>query len=282
MYGEYQMTVNTLQELMDAVNNGQVFRRVISKSSQNLDTLGTPEALWTVAGMPGAGVAPATKEAPTRATTGAIHFPTPTNNSFLLRFGMDMDQPNQGLMLVDVLSWSAGLSGTVSTEQTTNLPTTALTRYTNGENVWLGLICWTATGSTAVNVTAKYTNQAGTANRNTTSVNFWGGGLGAVSGAPTAVQVQWLPLQSGDYGVRSVESVTLSASTLTAGNFGVMLCKPLAYQNQITLRSQQELDQILQTSALPEIIDDACLMAIVGLASSSASITSSYVDILQV
>jgi hypothetical protein len=38
---------------------------------------------------------------------------------------------------------------------------------------------------------------------------------------------QIMPLQAGDRGVKSVESLTLSASTGTAGNFGLTLFRPI-------------------------------------------------------
>ena len=275
------MTVNNIQELKQAIEDGKVFRRYFAKNAILMDTGGSINTAWLTVGSPKAGAAPATKEAPTRATTGALHFPTPATNSFLMRQHQNTGN-TQCLMIVDVLSWSAGLSGTVTGEQTTNLPTTALSRYTNGENVWLGLICWTATGSTSVNVTARYTNQAGTGSRNTASVTFWSGGLGAVSGAPSAGQVQFLPLQSGDYGVRSVEGVTLSASTLGAGNFGVILCKMLSCVQATMLSQAQETDNIVQTTFMPEIVDDACLVVFVGLGTGSTNVVNGHIDILQV
>ena len=130
-------------------------------------------------------------------------------------------------------------------------------------------------------VTASYTNQAGTSGRTTTSVNFWSGGLGQATVPPTANQVQFLPLQSGDYGVRAVASVTLSASTLTAGNFGVFLFKPLATTTR-GINSAMENDYIIQTSSLPEIQDSAYLGVLMGFTSAAASITSGYLDIVQV
>ena len=70
-------------------------------------------------------------------------------------------------------------------------------------------------------VTAKYTNQAGTANQVTQAAAFG-------AGCESIRQIIELPLASGDYGVRSVESITLSATSGTAGNVGVTLAKPLA------------------------------------------------------
>jgi hypothetical protein len=65
-----------------------------------------------------------------------------------------------------------------------------------------------------------------------------------------------LPLQSGDTGVRSVQTITTATST--AGVVSVVLMKPLAYS---TDRSNvwQERDTILQFSSLPRIYDGASL-----------------------
>ena len=270
------MTINTYADLVTAYKtNAKQFMTPIGKVSQGADAATAPVINWIQNGYPSAGAAPATKEAPTRDTVGAIYTENPpaADNQYILRFlAMQPTSISAGMLLIDILSWSAGLSGTTTGAQTTNLPTQALTRYTNGEGVLLGLICWSATGTTATTVTASYTNQAGTAGRTTTSVNFWTGGFGAGTVAPSTQQVQLLPLQTGDYGVRSVESVTIAASTGTAGNFGVVLLKPLV---QASYANDQPIEQdyVLQSSSLVEKEDSACL----GLfATGNSTVTSFY------
>lgn len=124
--------------------------------------------------------------------------------------------------VIDLLNHNGGLSGIVATEQTTNLPTAALTRHTSGEGVRVGLVIYTAVGTTATSVTIRYTNQAGVANQTSTAFTFGG------SSYREANRIIIVPLAAGDTGVLSVEGVTLAASTGTAGNFGVVLFKPLA------------------------------------------------------
>jgi hypothetical protein len=85
----------------------------------------------------------------------------------------------------------------------------------------IGLTIYSAIGGTATTVTVSYTNQAGVLGR-TTAIQAIGG-----SGNSTAGRLIFLPLQAGDTGVRSVESVTLAATTGTAGNIGVTLFKIL-------------------------------------------------------
>ena len=124
-------------------------------------------------------------------------------------------------IVADRLSHQGGLSGIVTTPQTTNLPTAALTRYTSGVGVMAALEITTIVGTTATTVSVSYTNSAGVAGRTSPAVTF-----GGTNDRQTA-QVQLVPLQAGDVGVRSVESVTLAATTGSAGAFGVTLYKPL-------------------------------------------------------
>ncbi len=152
--------------------------------------------------------------------------PLPTVNTGRLTMLAARANPggNSGvcLILADILNQSGGLNGTLTTEQTTNLPTAALTRCTSGEGVMAGLLITTTLGSTGTTFTVRYTNQAGTSGQISTATAIGG------SGFREAGAILPVPLAAGDTGVRSVEGVTLAASTTTAGAFGVVLFKPLA------------------------------------------------------
>lgn len=160
------------------------------------------------------------------------------------------------LMLVDILNISGGLDGSLTTAQTTNLPTAALTRYTSGEGVHAALIILTALGGTASTVTCSYTNQAGTAGRASTAVVIGGTGFNA------AGALIRMPLQVGDTGVRSVESVTLSGTTGAVGNFGVVLYRPLAMVFANDIEGANVIDAVSSgrmAGHFAEVQDDACL-----------------------
>jgi len=161
----------------------------------------------------------------------------------------------QAVILVDMLNVSGGLSGIVTTAQTTNLPTAALTRFTSGEGVMAGFCIWGNVGSTATTVTVSYTNQAGTSGKISTATQFGGNNV-AVSG-----RMILIPLATGDTGVRSVESVTLAATTGTAGNFGVCLFKPLAIMAMNDWQGAHAIDAVSSggfVGALAEVHPDAC------------------------
>lgn len=183
---------------------------------------------------PNAGAAPTTAVVPTRALAGVFgklnegqQGEAASGDLYINRIRVLPHYPagicSGNLLLYDRLSHQAGLSGTTTGAQTTNLPTAALTRYTDGVGVMACIQCYASVGNTEVNLTCSYTNQAGTAGRTSVAMEF-----SSSSGAGSIDDIQPLALQQGDTGVRSVESVTLSASTLTAGNFGVTLIRPLA------------------------------------------------------
>lgn len=169
-----------------------------------------------------------------------------------LESGQQGSTVQYGYTLCDFLSAQGGLVANIATEQTTNLPTAALTRYTDGVGVMIGLVIYTAIGGTATTITAKYTNQAGVSGKVTPAI-AWGS-----TSPPPLLYI--LPLADGDTGVRSVESVTLAASTGTAGNIGVMLFKPLF----MVPRETKEYTELgygngLACGSMIEISKDACL-----------------------
>lgn len=163
---------------------------------------------------------------------------------------------NASIMIIDRLSHQGGLSGTVATAQTTNLPTAALTRYTSGVGVHMGLQIYSAIGTTATTVTVSYTNSAGASGQTSIPTAI---GSAAYNAASIIIP---LPLQEGDVGVQSVESVTLAASTVSAaGNFGVVLYKPLVMMPVSLTGAQSEFfDPLLNGGVnMPEFLDDTFL-----------------------
>lgn len=208
-------------------------------------------------GYRGAMIAPAIPSSaavPGRLVDGA--FGQPPGNWRLAKVRA-LGESTAAVMIVDRLSHQGGLDGTVATPQTTNLPTAALTRYVSGVGVQAGLEINTTIGSSGGTVTASYTNTVPTAGRTTEAVGF-----GVASRAANKVFVP-LPLQAGDQGVTSVESVTLSGSTGAAGNFGVVLYMPLSPWIPINQACDNHVDfeyeLFLRTGDCPLVLSDACL-----------------------
>lgn len=218
------MAIETLDGLVAGLTGGQTIQ-----FSRPIDPPNTARwgSAWVNSGtndyFPPMGSTPPTGagEAPTNSTAGALLFTNPggASSAYLavLTTAGGTSSPGQ-VMLYDRLVHTSGLSGTVTTAQTVN--SAAITRPdANGEGVELWLEWYTTTGSTLRTFTASYTNQAGTSGR-----------TAAVTPPEqcTAGAMWNLPLQAGDTGVRSVQSITLSGTTGTAGNFGVTLLRRLA------------------------------------------------------
>ena len=193
-----------------------------------------------------------------------------TSELLLLRGRLD-SLGTSTLIVADLLNISGGLSAIVTTEQTTNLPTAPLTRYTNGEGVFAGLIIWTAIGGTITTVSINYTNQNGISERISPFVSF----SSSVISERNVGRIFLMPLASGDTGVRAVKSLTLSASTGTAGDFGVILFKPLA---MMAVSSSQAIDAVSTggfTGSLCKIFPNACLSGFLCPSATTQTISGS-------
>jgi hypothetical protein len=225
---------------------------------------GRYNSLW--AATPNAGAAPGGNAVCTNATTGSLG---QQDGSTSLWIGsMQQGRERAGaLIVVDRLVHQDGLSGTVATAQTTNLPTAALTRYTSGVGVLAALEIYTAIGATGTTFTCSYTNSAGTAGRTSPAYSI---GTGTFN---TAGRFMIMPLQAGDVGVKSVESVTLALSTGTAGNFGVTLFKPLGFFGYSFTFGENPIyqDGLLSGGGLiPQVQNGACL-ALLDVANATAT-----------
>jgi hypothetical protein len=160
-------------------------------------------------------------------------------------------------IMIDLLNINGGLNANITTPQTTNLPTAALTRYTSGEGVMAGIVIFTQIGNGFSTFTVSYTNQSGTSGRISTATQ-----IGQTNFRENNVFIP-IPLQAGDTGVRSIESVTLAGTTGIVGNFGVCLYKPLAMISfEDVSGGQAPLDAVNSNciiGSLCEIHPDACL-----------------------
>jgi len=162
----------------------------------------------------------------------------------------------QIVIIADRLSHQGSLVGNVNTTQTTNLPTAAITRYTSGVGVWAGIEIYSQIGVSATTFVMSYTNQNGDPGR--TTKLCWIGG----SSYRNAGRLLIPGLQTGDTGVRSVESVTLTASTGTAGAMGVVLFKPLLMLPIDGVSPVQNWNALIGLNQFVEVLPNACLFLI--------------------
>lgn len=178
---------------------------------------------WATAGNFPVGAIPGAAAIPTSATAGSLgqlNKAGAEQRAWLRRFNVSgvVGGVAASIALVDRLAHMGGLDGTLTTAQTVSTP--ALTRFTAGADM-AAVEIYTTIGTTATTYTCSYTNQAGTAARTSIAASI---GTTSFNAARSVLPI---PLASGDTMVKSVETITLAASTGTAGNFGVTLYKIL-------------------------------------------------------
>lgn len=175
--------------------------------------------------------------------------------------------------LVDLEGYWAGINNNVATAQT--LVGTPAPRSTNGAGLRLYWVQTVAAGATAQNISISYTNQAATAGRvMPVTVAMTASGIaGHISHSGTAANNYgpFLPLASGDTGVRNVASVTFSAANTGTGV--LCLAKPLATITVSVAGLTTEKDLLNQIPSLPIISDSACLVWLYSAGAATAAAT---------
>jgi len=166
------------------------------------------------------------------------------------------------LMLVDLLGFYPITTVTTLGAQVLD-NTVALPRYADGAGVQAFLTPSTVMGAATPNLSIGYTNSAGAASRVTPATLPIGNTAAAVtsivySGTGAGKFGPFMPLQAGDAGIRSVQSVTLSASYVS-GVLNLVLAKPLLTLPITTLGVTAERDLVNQLASMPRVYDGACL-----------------------
>jgi hypothetical protein len=234
---------------------------------------GSEMSLWRSVGFPAQGAIPGAAAICTDATAGA--FPLAARSGaqrrLLVQSNVQNSIANQSLLHEDRLGHMGGLSGIVITAQTVNLSIHANIGVSNiaqrigaadySEVSWY-LEWYTATGATIATATAQVTFNDAT----TGSVNVWVLGATALPASVAASRRYLLAPTNGKY-IRSVETVTLSISTGTAGNFGVTAVRKVFPHLVTVANALQPATPVLGFE--PELFDNACLTA--GVASSTTT-----------
>jgi hypothetical protein len=206
-------------------------------------------------------------------TTGALSG-TPTGIATWIKTYIGSHAAGGTVIIYDRLVQSSGHSGIVTTAQTVN--TAALTRYTSGVGVFMGVCIFSTVGTTATTFTVSYTNSSGTSGRTSPACT-----IGGTNDRNTARFI-CIPLQVGDVGVQSVQSVTLAATTGTAGNFGIVLWRPLLAVSSPDINSSPHLDMVRHLACFfDKVQQDACLATIFGAQTTATWLNSSTIELIK-
>jgi hypothetical protein len=266
------MAITTLDGLVGAMGNNSS-RIVIDKAQISGQAVGTFASLWRATGQPGQGAIPTTAATCDNTLTGAIQFTQQTSpdTSYLGILEAVNNLAMNSFELHDRLMHMGGLSGTVTTAQTVNLDLHANLASDNldarkGDANFSDVQWWmewyTATGATVANATINVTYNDGTS-----------GDLTAVSLAATRPASHMIPLNnlipaaaSGKY-IRDINTVTLSVSTGTAGNFGFTATRYRSGMAMLLANARVTADW--QALGFSEIANESCLFPIELLGSTA-------------
>lgn len=258
--------IENIDNLVKALGNNSS-RIVLDKASIASQTANSYCSLWRATGQPGQGAIPTVVATCNNTTVGTIGFNQQMSPSTSYGAYLEIATGNAAMTmeLHDRLANMGGLNGTLTTAQSVNLDLNTLlatdnidTRKgdANYSDVQWWLEWYTATGVTAVTATIVVTYNDGTT-----------GNLSVLSLAATRPASHMIPLnslipsdKSGKF-IRGIVSVTLSATTGTAGNFGVTVTRP-----RMTLSSPFANFKFIADWAqlgLPEIYNSSAIFPIV-------------------
>ena len=267
------MTITSRDQLIDAMGNSSS-RFILDKASIASQAAGSYVSMWRATGQPGQGAVPTTAAVCTTALTGAMGFAQQTAPATSYGAYMEVVTSNSAMTVEihDRIAHMGGLNGTLTTAQTVGIDLSTLLSTSNvgariGDANYSDVQWWlewyTATGATAATATVAVTYGDGTS-----------GNLTAISLAATrpagfiASLNALIPAASSGKYIRAVNTVTLSATTGTAGSFGVTATRirmasmcPVA--NLKTISNWADL-------GFPEIRNSACLFPVV-LTSTTSS-----------
>ena len=224
------MTITTLDGMFNALANNSS-RLVIDKASIANAAAGQFHSLWRATGQPGQGAIPTAAAVCNSDLVGGFNFAQQSapNASYIGYLEVVCQYNAVTLEVHDRLMHMGGLNGTLTTAQAVNLNLNGVTADNmanrigdaNYSDVQWWLEWYTDTGSTAATATVNVTYNDGTTG-NLTGI--------ALAGTRRASFMQPLngliPAAAAGKYIRAVNSVTLSVSTGTAGNFGVTATRP--------------------------------------------------------
>lgn len=218
------MALNTLA----AVKTGLLPSRPWMKTAGSVANWQGYSSPLLLAGQPGAWTPPTpgvAGQVMTGPVSGFLSLPNPVSGETKLARATARNTNSLVgcLVLCDMLWCNSGLSATLTTSQTVNsvaLPARDHAESTNGDNVQAGLLVTSLMGAGTPTATLGYTNSGGTAGR--TGLN-----IPAIITTLSAGMIVPFGMNAGDQGVRSIQSLQLSA-TMTSGAFSLIMYRELA------------------------------------------------------
>lgn len=248
--------ITNIDNLVDALGNNSS-RVVVDKASISNATSGGYHSLWRATGIPGQAAIPTGSALCTKSTLGAMGFADSIEPIFGYLAYMYLTSSNNATTLEvhDRLAQRGGLVLNITTSQAVNLSLAGLPSDRQGDvnfsDVQWWLEVYTDGGATASNATINVTFHDDTTNN-----------LAVVAVGGTLRASRLIPILSNVSGkfIKSINTVILSASTGTAGNFGFTATRNRATLPLLIANKGESFkwDQL----GLPRLHNDVCLQLI--------------------
>jgi len=190
------------------------------------------------------------------------------------------------LMLVDQVAMFT-VSSVTTTGAQSFTGTQTLPRYATGAGLQAYIVPSVVMGAGTPTIQLGYTNAAGVSGRLTPAspslpVATTTSPVGSIiySGTGAGKFGPFVPLQAGDTGIQSIQSINLSA-TMTSGSLVVILAKPIFTLPITTIGVASERDLVNQLPSMPRIFDGANLQWL-QFAGSATPVNTAYYGSLDV
>lgn len=277
------MTIDTRDALISALANDHD-KVLWDKASIASMVSGQMASLWRATGLPTQGAIPGAAAYCTSALVGAVAYTNQTAPmvGYIGWHTLTTGNANSNLEIHDRLAHMGGLNGTLLTAQTVGIdlstinaggavPAGRLGAADYSDVTWW-LEWYTATGATASNATVNVTYSDGST-----------GNLAAIAVGGTAMAasrvLKLMSAHASGLDIRGVNTVTLSASTGTAGSFGVTASRHrtiMATGGTANVPATYDWAQL----GLPKIQNDACLYGLMLCTATSTGTVKGYGKIL--
>lgn len=194
-------------------------------------------------------------------------------NRFLIMSNNGTSMPIPYMLCDYLLFYPFVDTGTNDPQIMTNSST--LPRYESGLGVEMMAVSVAPSGGASPTFVVNYTNHLGQTGRtsqpvtlNTSTAN---GAIMSSHGGVATASGPFIGLQSGDIGVRSIESVTFTSGT-DVGLLSLVLVKPLLTSCLLEQTAPSEIVPVAHQYQMPQIFDDAFLSLIMCPQGSIATI----------
>lgn len=258
------MAITTLDGLVNALGNNSS-RFLMDKASISNAAAGQYHSLFRATGQPGQGAIPGAAATCNNTLTGAMNFAQQTAPATSYGGWSNAVCSNSAVTIEihDRLMHMGGLNGTLTTAQTVAVNLNGVTADnmvarvgdSNFSDVQWWMEWYTDTGATASNATIAVTYNDGTTGNLTTQA------VGGTVRASRMIPLNLLiPAAAAGKFIRAVDTITLSASTATAGSFGVTATRPRMTMPLPLANKTETFDWA--ALGLPEIFNSSCLFPI--------------------